>query len=413
MLNLPIQTDVSDSETTIYQRVVPMETDDDCADMVEQMVGNQQTVKRISTSSEDDCSSSIDHEITFKKGALSSGQKEICYDERQLNYETFVDHHLKEQRSEMEMEQLEPSTSRGGGRSEKRHLPSPPPTPAEIAEKKTREMIRRAKAAKAKMLDAPGRNEFDCVQFCGQGVRLNPSDNGGNNSRSMENNVFSRSDLFHSVIVNEGYSVVGRHLEPALKKRIIDGKFVDFARLLPRDRVLSQQDNQLEMFINNGQPGFRSVSESETIGSFYKWEQAFRVYSTVMADAYPEKVKQMIQYNHIIYSASLSYLWSNVYAYDIDFRLHMAENPGHNWGIILHQAWVLHMKERLTSSSGGGNSTNQKGGNYNSNVSNNLSAKKGKNCWKYNRGKCTYGFNCKFEHRCGICNKFGHSAHLC
>ena len=26
----------------------------------------------------------------------------------------------------------------------------------------------------------------------------------------------------------------------------------------------------------------------------------------------------------------------------------MSENPGRNWGILLHQAWVLHMKERIS-----------------------------------------------------------------
>ena len=42
-----------------------------------------------------------------------------------------------------------------------------------------------------------------------------------------------------------------------------------------------------------------------------------------------------------------------------------------------------------------------------------LAGKSKKLCWKYNRGNCTYGFSCKFDHRCGICNKFGHGAHNC
>ena len=86
----------------------------------------------------------------------------------------------------------------------------------------------------------------------------------------------------------------------------------------------------------------------------------------------------------------------------------MAEHPARNWGIILQQAWTLHMKEKL-----GLNNANYRGsaGLANSSVSQRKS--NGKNCWKYNRGKCTYGFGCKFEHRCGICNKFGHGAHIC
>ena len=36
-------------------------------------------------------------------------------------------------------------------------------------------------------------------------------------------------------------------------------------------------------------------------------------------------------------------------------------------------------------------------------------------CKRYNIGKCTYGKNCIFEHRCSVkkCNKFGHGVHIC
>ena len=40
-------------------------------------------------------------------------------------------------------------------------------------------------------------------------------------------------------------------------------------------------------------------------------------------------------------------MWENVYAYDRDFRMHLSHHPGHNWGIILHQVWVLRMKDRV------------------------------------------------------------------
>ena len=34
-------------------------------------------------------------------------------------------------------------------------------------------------------------------------------------------------------------------------------------------------------------------------------------------------------------------------------------------------------------------------------------------CWRFNRGRCSYGMNCKFDHRCNVCMKFGHGAHIC
>ena len=62
---------------------------------------------------------------------------------------------------------------------------------------------------------------------------------------------------------------------------------------------------------------------------------------------------------------------------------------------------MLRMKDRLGSFSN------------NANMSRNNGSSGKKLCWKYNQGKCTYGFNCKFDHRCGICGKTGHGAHIC
>ena len=36
-------------------------------------------------------------------------------------------------------------------------------------------------------------------------------------------------------------------------------------------------------------------------------------------------------------------------------------------------------------------------------------------CKRFNKGKCTYRLNCKYDHCCAIkkCGKFGHGAHIC
>ena len=34
-------------------------------------------------------------------------------------------------------------------------------------------------------------------------------------------------------------------------------------------------------------------------------------------------------------------------------------------------------------------------------------------CWDFNSGTSTYGFGCRFDHRCGICGKLGHGAFNC
>ena len=84
--------------------------------------------------------------------------------------------------------------------------------------------------------------------------------------------------------------------------------------------------------------------------------------------------------------------------YDIDFRLH--RHLQRSWNVILQQAWNLRLKDRQDSDRRGGGSDYPSG-------------KKHDICWMFNRGKCTYGDRCKFDHKCRICGKFGHGAHIC
>ena len=34
-------------------------------------------------------------------------------------------------------------------------------------------------------------------------------------------------------------------------------------------------------------------------------------------------------------------------------------------------------------------------------------------CRRFNKGTCTAGLSCKFDHRCEKCGKFGHGKHIC
>ena len=136
--------------------------------------------------------------------------------------------------------------------------------------------------------------------------------------------------------------------------------------------------------------------DNVSINSFYKWEQAFRVYSNIYTYYHPERAGELIQYNHVIYTASQTYAWDNVYRYDREFRTHMNRHHlNRGWAVILQQAWSMYLKDRVPGNSFSGGS---KG---NGSVRRKL-------CFDYNQGLCTFGKRCKFEHRCSFCNKFGH-----
>ena len=199
--------------------------------------------------------------------------------------------------------------------------------------------------------------------------------------------------------MNENYLIIGRHVDLALQQKIVNHEYVDFARLLPRGKSTSLEgDNRMELVSRGGSTFFVPVPDRETTGvtNFQKWEQAFRIFSNIYSCAYPDRATELIQYNHVIYMASTMYIWDNVYTYDKKIRIHYSHFPQRSWAIILHQAWLMYLNEKLQNRDkfafGG----------------------KGKKeiCERYNWDKCPNGHSCKYDHRCKTCNKPGHGVHI-
>ena len=202
--------------------------------------------------------------------------------------------------------------------------------------------------------------------------------------------------------------LVGSHIDDTVKRKIGAGEYIDFAKLMPCDKINSEEDSRTEMVNRGGMSYWVPVSDRENtqITSFVKWEQAFRVYSDVYNSFHPGKAGELIQYNQIIYTASQTFTWENVYKYDREFRMHMSRHHlQRSWGIILQQAWSMFLKDKV-STPGGHSSVGSGNGNRNAGV-------KRKLCFDYNAGLCTFGKCCKFDHRCSFCNKFGHGSHIC
>ena len=139
---------------------------------------------------------------------------------------------------------------------------------------------------------------------------------------------------YNSACIDEDYLLVGGFLDENLKEKIVSGSYVDFSKLMPKDKT-PDEDGRMEMVNRGGKTYWVAASEREnvTISSYLKWEQAFRVYSNVFSTFYPDKAGELIQYNHVIFTASQGYSWDNVYKYDREFRMHMARHhPHRHWG---------------------------------------------------------------------------------
>ena len=151
-----------------------------------------------------------------------------------------------------------------------------------------------------------------------------------------------------SSAMDEEYPIIGGHIDSTLQQKIIDFEYKDFSRLLPRDKITCMEDHCFELVMKGGNSYFAPIADRDatTIPSFAKWEQAFHIYSNVMTRAYPGKASELIQYNHIIYTAALSFVWENVYSYK-EFHYHISKFPQRSWAIILQQAWSMRLKDKL------------------------------------------------------------------
>ena len=226
-----------------------------------------------------------------------------------------------------------------------------------------------------------------------------------NKARVLDVPGTDHSELVHSVLIDETYIVVGSHVDDTIKSKIANREYVDFSKLIPKDKVSLEEDTRMEMVNKGGMLYWIPVAdrESTVISNFAKWEQVFRVFSNAYTAYHPNKAGELIQYNHIIHTASQTFLWDNVYKYNREFHIHMSKHHlKHSWAIILPQAWSMFLKDKVTPGSHKFGST-----------SGQSSSTRRKLCFDLNAGNCTFGKKCRFDHRCSFCNKFGHSSFNC
>ena len=115
--------------------------------------------------------------------------------------------------------------------------------PPQLTPDDRRSMIQQAEAAKARMFTATGNNHAHNFN----------------------------SQLTSSPLVDEGYIVVSAHLDKQMMTKIKAGEYVDFGKLIPKDRVIDD-DGRMELCVRNGWTFWMSVTNSVSINNFAKWE---------------------------------------------------------------------------------------------------------------------------------------------
>ena len=230
-------------------------------------------------------------------------------------------------------------------------------------------------------------------------------------------------------------------IEPSLISKIEKGEFVELEKLLPKPRNKRRgNDNLMQWVHRDGETFLAPAGDGDrAISGIRRWEQAFRVYSTIYCSVKPHRAKEIWQYISIINTAASSFVWDNVYEYDVLFRHLMAFNPNRSWSVTYTQMWNVCMREHLPPRFVTGRSNNGSGYgtanhfcqasiNYgpstssapstsSSSVSGSQGSKKRKSsdyCWSFNRGvRCKFGDRCRYIERCSYCDKPSHGKVSC
>ena len=75
-----------------------------------------------------------------------------------------------------------------------------------------------------------------------------------------------RDDNFEFIAkIDEDYLVVGGHVDQVTQNKIIRGEYMDFGKLLPRDKIVAEEDGRLELVVRNGKTFWMPVSETVAI----------------------------------------------------------------------------------------------------------------------------------------------------
>ena len=101
----------------------------------------------------------------------------------------------------------------------------------------------------------------------------------GNNLDLRLDRFQGNSAMQHLSLVDENYLVIVSHIDLSLHDKIKRGDYIDFAKLLPKDKIVTvQEEHHFELVNRGGQTFFVPAERESGVTSFQKWEQAFRIF---------------------------------------------------------------------------------------------------------------------------------------
>ena len=220
---------------------------------------------------------------------------------------------------------------------------------------------------------------------------------------------------FDSATIDAQYCTVTSHVDNATKVKIGEGQYLEIIKLAPKTIAFQQADSRTDSrsvdILNKDGHTFlvQGNQKEDKIRNVRKWEQCFRVYASLYAEANPHRGAEIWKYVDTINNAANNFHWDNVAHYDQHFRQLMGQFPQRSWAHINVELWTKSMKDPFPSKKFGDNRNSQ--GNH-SKSGTGGSSWKDNCCWKFNKAICTRN-PCNFEHRCLYCGSYSHPSMNC
>ncbi len=191
------------------------------------------------------------------------------------------------------------------------------------------------------------------------------------------------------------------HIENRVFDHILQGKYIDLARMITNSDLGDDREQRMEMVNNGGHAYWVPASKpGKKIDDYNTWVKAFRCFSGVLCTKYPHLAVPMMQYQQIIGKAAERYRWSQVYTYDKLYRRKISKKPETLWDQVDTNSWLMELGEPMAKQLQQGQAGEVK--------------PKKSVCNIYNRkGSCSFKGDCRYEHKCSVCGKFGHPAVKC
>ena len=178
-------------------------------------------------------------------GACNNNAKCVRTINEKILYQRFLDSKLREERDQVHhrdsVNSRREEVSRQYSGSDDNDDDEDPI--GRVAEK-TKQMIKQVEKAKASMMDTSG----ESFHWMGKGGKK----------------VSTCNDLFHAVIADEDYALVGSHVDEITCNKIANSLYVDFGKLIPKDKLRLEEYQRLEIVNRNGQTFFQPMTERDT-----------------------------------------------------------------------------------------------------------------------------------------------------